>query len=70
MLMPIPARWSGDWNDQSDPARLGQLLRRWPRELLFPNDSTLGRIEGQAAFDASPEAPGLRLGEVEYALVV
>src|SRR3954469_16227004 len=54
-----------DCENQSDPARLGQLLSDRPFEPLFRNGQTMGGEEGPAAFDACPGTQRLRLDAVE-----
>ena len=58
----ITAGRPGGGDHQSDPAWLGQLLRHGTREQMLSYGSTLGRIEGQAPYDAVPETERLRLG--------
>jgi hypothetical protein len=55
----------GDCENQSDPARWGELLSDRTFEFLFLPGQTLGREEGQAASDACPGTQRLRLEAVE-----
>jgi len=62
----LPTRGAGDHGDQSDPARLGELLPDRERGSVSGVREELGREEGAAASDAGEEPCGLRLDEVEY----
>ena len=61
----IAACRAGDRVDQSDPSRLGELLRHRSFDPVFWLRAGLGGEEGQASLDAGTEAPGVRLEEVE-----
>ena len=63
--LPFPTGGSGDRTDQSDPARLGELLCGGTFQQVLWLHSRLGRKEGPAPHDAIPEPPRLRLDEVE-----
>ena len=63
--LPIPTGGSGHELDQPDPAGLGELLRGGSLQSVLQLRPRLGGKEDQAAHDASPETPGLRLEEVE-----
>jgi hypothetical protein len=62
----LPARGAGDHGDQSDPARLGELLPDRELGSVLGLRDELGREEGAAPPDAREESCGLRLDEVEY----
>ena len=62
----LPARGAGDHGDQSDPARLGELLSDRERGPVPGLRDELGGEEGAAPSDASEASCGLRLDEVEY----
>src|SRR4029453_12471573 len=62
----LSARGAGDRGDQSDPARLGELLSDRELGSVLGLRDELGREEGAAPFNAGEESCGLRLGEVEY----
>ena len=62
-------RWGGRL-DQSDPSRLGALLRRRSFGPVLWLCSGLGGEEGEASLDAGTEAPRVRLEEVECAVAV
>ena len=59
------ARRESDCENQSDPARLGQLFSGRSFELLFLHGQALGREEGPATSDACAGTQRLRLEAVE-----
>ena len=68
--LSFPAGGRGDREDQSDPARLGEILRHRPLESVFLLHPRLGRKE-----DSAPSGPGvpasrLRLEAVEQGMAV
>ena len=67
---PLPAARVGGSGHQPDPSGVGALLPDRQLERLFRLREALGGTEGPAARDASPEAYGLRLAEVEYGVGV
>ena len=60
-----PTGRTGGRIDQPNPPRVGELLCGGSLEPMLFVCQRLGREEGQAAFDACPEAEGLRLEEME-----
>src|SRR5262245_26428059 len=64
----IPTCERGRGADQPDSEGLGELLRHWPLEPVLSIRQALGGAEDTASHDASPEAPRLWLGAVEYAV--
>ena len=60
-----PACGKSDRDDQSDPARLGELLSDWRCESMFLDGQTMGREEGSAAPDACSRTQGDGLETVE-----
>ena len=56
---------AGYRGDQPDPAGLGELLRGGSLKSVLQLRPRLGGKEDQASHVASPEAPGLRLDDVE-----
>ena len=63
--LSVTAGGTGGGDHQSDPARVGELLRDRAREPLLWLCSRLGREEDTAPYDASKESPRVRLEEVE-----
>src|SRR5215469_4288665 len=61
----VPASGEGDREDQSDPARLGEVLRDRPLESVFLVYPQLGRGEDAAPSSPSVPASRLRLEAVE-----
>ena len=59
------ARGAGDRGDQSDLARLGELLPSWERGPVLFLREDLGRAEGAAPSDEGEGPAGLRLEPVE-----
>ena len=66
----VPASGEGDREDQSDPARLGEILRDRPLESVFLVYPKLGREEDSASFGSGVPASRLRLEAVEPGMVV
>ena len=66
----VPARQRGDCADQSDPARLGEVLCGRPLEPVLLVHSRLGREEDSAPPGASAPASRLRLEAVEQGMAV
>ena len=60
-----PTHRQGDRTDQPDLTGVGELLRSGALEPVLFDGQRLGGKEGSAAPDACPEAPRLRLEEVE-----
>ena len=60
-----PTRRQSDRTDQSDPARLGELLCSGTLEPMFFDDRRLGGEEDSAAPDACPATQRIRLETVE-----
>jgi hypothetical protein len=60
-----PAGRRRDQNDQSDLARLGELLSGWQFEPVLRHDQRLGGEEGAATSDACQEASRVRLETME-----
>ena len=61
----LPTSIPGDRTDQSDIARLGELLCFWAFEPVFLVHSLLGRKEDPAPLGESATTPGLWLEAVE-----
>ena len=61
----LAAGGTGDREDQSDSAGVGQLLPDRAGGPVLCRGQVLGRAEGAAALDAGEESSGLRLEEVE-----
>src|SRR3974377_653842 len=66
--LSIPTRRSGDLSDQSDAARLGQLLCGGQLRRVLRRNPRLGGAQGPAPYDACSETTGLRLEAVEEAV--
>src|SRR5215469_109431 len=66
----VPASGEGDREDQSDPARVGEVLRDRPLESVFLVYPKLGRGEDAAPSSPSVPASRLRLEAVEPGVVV
>ena len=60
-----PTCKQGDRTDQSDPARMGELLCRGTLEPVLFDDRRLGGEEDSATLDACPAPQRLRLEKVE-----
>ena len=60
-----PTRRQSDRTDQSDPARLGELLCGGTLEPMLFDDRRLGGEEDSATPDACPATPRIRLEKVE-----
>ena len=61
-----PTCRAGDRRDQSNPARMGELLRGRTLEPVLLVHQAMGGEEGSAASDARPGTTGIRLEAVEY----
>ena len=68
--LSIPAGGRGDREDQSDPARLGEVLRDRPLEPVFLLHPKLGRDEDSAASGAGVPASRFRLEAMEQGMAV
>src|SRR5215471_19527189 len=66
----VPARGAGDREDQSDPARVGEVLRDRPLESVFLVYPKLGRDEDSALLGSGVPASGLRLEAVESGMAI
>jgi len=66
--LPVPTCERRRQDHQPDSAGLGELLCHWPLESVLSIRQALGGAEDTASPDASPEAPRLWLGAVEYAV--
>ena len=66
----VPARGAGDREDQSDPARVGEVLRDRPLESVFLVYPKLGRDEDSASLGSGVPASGLRLEAMEPGMAV
>src|SRR5215472_7894928 len=60
-----PAGRAGDRRNQSDPTRMGELLRGRTLEPVLLVHQAMGGEEGSAASDACPGTTGIRLEAVE-----
>src|SRR5215831_19731268 len=68
--LSFPARRRGDRKDQSDPARLGEVLCHRPLESVFLLYPKLGRDEDSAPSGPGVSAPRLRLETMEQGMAV
>src|SRR5262249_20567520 len=68
--LSFPAGWRGDRKDQSDPARLGEVLCHRPLESVLLLHPKLGRDEDSAASGPGLSPPGLRLETMEQGMAV
>ena len=66
----VPASGEGDREDQSDPARVGEVLRDRPLESVFLVYPKLGRDEDAASSGSGVPASRLRLEAVESGMVI
>ncbi len=68
--LPFPAGGRGDREDQSDPARLGEILRHRPLESVFLIHPRLGRKEDPAPSGQGVPASRFRLEAMEQGMAV
>jgi hypothetical protein len=68
--LPFPAGWRGDREDQSDSARVGEILCHRPLESVFLIHPILGRKEDQAPSGPGVSASRIRLEAVEQGMAV
>src|SRR5215471_3739103 len=66
----VSASGEGDGEDQSDPTRLGEILRDRPLESVFLVYPALGREEDSASLGSGVPASGLRLEAMEPGMAV
>jgi len=69
-ILSISAGGRSDREDQSDPARLGEVLRDWPRQPMFLLYPKLGGDEDSASSGSGVPASRLRLEAVEQGMAV
>jgi hypothetical protein len=69
-MLSISAGGRSDREDQSDPARLGEVLRDWPLQPMFLLYPKLGGNEDSASSGSGVPASRLRLEAVEQGMAV
>src|SRR5258706_10562187 len=68
--LSFPAGWRGDRKDQSDSARVGEILCHRPLESVFLIHPILGRKEDQTPSGPGVSASRIRLEAVEQGMAV